>query len=97
MAEEMRSLDVSNAPDLLQLAEEVAQSGIPRLLRTDQQELGMLVPVSKAIKMKRSQRSRPVTRDDSLFRLVGIGKSDIGGDGSERKHEILARAYRPRE
>ena len=59
----------------------------------------MLVPVSKAkIRIrKRSQRVRPVTRDDSLFRLIGIGKSDIGGDGSERKHEILARAYRPRE
>jgi hypothetical protein len=96
MAEELRSIDVSEAPDLLALAEEVKRSGVPRLLRTDQEELAILVPVPKATK-KRSRRARPLTREDSLFRLIGIGASETESDASERKHEILARAYLPRE
>ena len=45
---------------------------------------------------KRAVRARPVTRDDPLFGLIGIGKSRIPGGISEQKHEALARAYRPK-
>jgi hypothetical protein len=38
-----------------------------------------------------------MTKDDSLYKLIGIGSSDAESDASERKHEILARTYLPRE
>jgi hypothetical protein len=41
-------------------------------------------------------KAKPVTSEDALFRLIGIGKSGIPGGVSGKKHEYLARAYRPR-
>jgi hypothetical protein len=37
---------------------------------------------------------RAITRDDSLFRLIGIAESGIAGGVSEHKHEYVARVYR---
>ena len=45
---------------------------------------------------KQKAKGKAVTSDDALFRLIGIGKSGILGGVSEKKHEYLARAYRPR-
>jgi hypothetical protein len=44
----------------------------------------------------RSGRAKPATEDDPLFALIGIGRSKTLGGMSDRKHEALARAYRPR-
>src|SRR5688500_8451442 len=44
---------------------------------------------------KRSQaKAQPVTSDDALFRLIGIGHSGKG-DISANKHKYLAEAYLP--
>jgi hypothetical protein len=93
MAKELESLDVTDSPELLQLAQEVAQTGVGRVLRTADGELAVLKPVPKS---RRSSRGagRPLTRDDALFSLVGIGSSGAPSDASERKHDILAKAYR---
>jgi hypothetical protein len=96
MAEELRAVDVSESPELLHLAREVAESGIGRVLRTAEGELAVLKPVPKSRNRSRSG-GRPVTRDDSLYKLIGIGRSGSESDASERKHEILAQAYRPHE
>jgi len=95
MAKEIRSIDITNTPDVLRLAEEVARSGVPHVLRTEREELAVVMPVAQG--KKRASRSRPVTREDSLFQLVGIGTSGIEGGASERKREFLARAYRPKQ
>src|SRR5262245_13725826 len=93
---ELEPVDISDSPDLLQLAQEVAATGVGRVLRTEQGDLAKIVPVAKP--RKRRTRGRPLTKDDPLFRLIGIGSSGDGeSDASERKHEILARAYLPRE
>lgn len=94
MAQELRSIDISESPELLKLAQEVAETGVGRILRTEQGELAVLTPVRKA--RRRPRRDRPMTKDDGLYRLIGIGESEEGSDASERKHEILAQAYRPR-
>lgn len=96
MAEELRSVDVSDRPDVLRLAREVAETVVGRVLRTAEGELAMLVPVRKPRKRAR-RKTGLITRDDPLFRLIGIGASGIEGGVSERKHEFLAEAYRPRE
>jgi hypothetical protein len=42
-------------------------------------------------------KAKSVTRDDALFRLIGLGNNGIPGGVSGKKHEYLARAYRPHE
>jgi hypothetical protein len=96
MAKELESLDVTDSPELLQLAQEVAETGVGRVLRTAKGDLAVLKPVSKS--RERAPRGRPMTKDDPFYKLIGIGRSGVpNSDASERKHEILARSYRPKE
>ena len=94
MASELRPVDISNIPKLLRLAKEVKESKEPRVLREDSEDLAILMPPKPARKSKRA-KGRPVTEDDPLFRLIGIGKSGIPGGISGKKHEYLGRVYRP--
>lgn len=94
MAEELRPVDVSDSPEILRLAQEVAETGVGRILRTDAGDLAVLKPVART--RKRAPRGRPMTNDDPFYKLIGTGNSGTrDSDASERKHEILARAYRP--
>lgn len=92
MTQDVQAVDVAEAPDVLQLAEAVAESGAPVKLERDGEPLAVLQPVPGP---RRSHRDRPLTRTDSLFDLIGIGESEGDGTGSARKHETLARVYRP--
>ncbi len=89
MAKELKSLDITDTPELLRLAEEVQATGKPQVLVRESEELAVLMPVPK----KRSRKGKPLTEDDPLFRLIGIGRSGIPGGVSGKKHEYLARAY----
>jgi hypothetical protein len=94
MAKEPKHIDISRIPELLSIAQEVRRTHEPRILKQESEELAMLSPI---LPKKRSQpTAKPVTSDDALFRLIGIGKSGIPGGVSGKKHEYLARAYRPR-
>lgn len=93
MANEPTPIDISDQPELVRLAQEVQESRQPRALRHDGENLAILMP---ATLRRRRSRGGPVTREDPLFGLIGIGKSGIEGGVSERKHEFLVRAYRPR-
>jgi hypothetical protein len=91
---EPKRIDISSIPELLSIAQEVRSTNEPRILQQESEDLAILSPV---LPKKRSQtKAQPVTSDDALFRLIGIGKSGIPGGVSGKKHEYLARAYRPR-
>jgi hypothetical protein len=93
MAKEPKRIDISSIPELLSIAYEVQRTNEPHILQQDSEDLAILTPV---LPKKRSKRkAQPVTSDDALFRLIGIGKSGIPGGVSGKKHEYLARAYRP--
>lgn len=94
MTEELKPIDISNMPELLRLAEEVHDTGEPRVLRRDSEDLVVVMPAKPP--RKTVARARPVTRNDALFRLIGIGESGIPGGISEKKHEYFAQAYRTR-
>ena len=97
MALELESLDVTDSPELLRLARQVAETGVGRVLRTADGELARLIPAAKSRK-PRAPRGRAFTREDPLYKLIGIGNSGTkDSDASELKHEILARAYLPKE
>jgi hypothetical protein len=94
MAKEPKRIDISRIPELLSMAQEVRATNEPAVLQQESEDLALLSPVRPK---KRSQTTaQPVTSDDALFRLIGIGKSGIPGGMSGKKHEYLARAYRPR-
>jgi len=90
VAKELRHVDISNMPELLKLAEEVGASKEPRVLRRDDEDLAVLMPVRKH--PTPPSRAKPLTKDDPLFGLIGIGRSDVGYI-SANKHEFLAQAY----
>src|SRR5437867_3565876 len=91
---ELRSVDATTTPEILQLAQEVARTRVPVMIKTDQEDLAVLTPAAQPT--RRSGRAKPVTEDDPLFSLIGIGRSQTPGGMSGRKHEALARAYRPK-
>jgi hypothetical protein len=94
MAKELKRIDISSIPELVKLAHEVRSTNEPSILQQESEDVALLspVPAKKLAKTK----AKPVTGDDALFRLIGIGKSGIPGGVSGKKHEYLARAYRPR-
>lgn len=94
MAKELKTFDVSNAPDVRKLAEEVQATQEPQILRRDKEDLAIVSPIRRAI--KRPSRSRPIAAGDSLWNLVGAGESTGDADTSDNKHKYLADAYQHR-
>src|SRR2546427_3140757 len=92
MARELKPIGITNSPELLGLAEEITRTQEPRVVVKEEQELGEVRPVRN--RRKRSTKGQPVTEHDPIFRLIGIGKSDVPGGVSGKKHEYLSRAYR---
>ena len=85
-----KRIDISQMPELLTLAHEVRSTNEPPVLQQDSEDLALLSPVRPK---KRSQtKAQPVTSEDALFRLIGIGHSGKG-DISANKHQYLAEAY----
>lgn len=94
MARVLRHIDVRDTPGLARIANDVRLTQEPCVLDCDEEAIAVVVP-AKAPR-KRLDHAKPVTRDDALFRLIGIGESSIPGGVSSRKHEHLAEVYRPR-
>lgn len=96
MAQEVRHVnigDLREGPAWEHLVEELRATNKPAIIRADGEDVAVLSPAKP--KPRRSpSKARPVTEDDSLFRLIGIGESNTPGDLSEHKHEYLAKAYR---
>jgi hypothetical protein len=91
---ELKPIDISTIPETLRQARAVARTRVPVLLTTDHEDLAVLT--SAARWLRRSSRAKALTTDDLLFALIGLGRSKTPGGISERKHEALARAYRPK-
>ena len=85
--------DLREGPAWERLLEEVRVTNKPTIIRADGQDIAVLSPAKR--KPRRSpSKARPVTEEDSLFHLIGIGESNTPGDISEHKHEYLSKAYR---
>ncbi len=91
MAKELNPIDVTDRPELLRIAEEVHATKEPRLLRRAREDLAILTPAVPA--GERVRRGRAFTMSDSLWNIVGIGRSEGPTDVAQNKHEYLAEAY----
>ncbi len=79
MARELTPIDISNTPDLLRLAEEVAESGKPWVLRRADEDVAVLMPVKKAASRRRIGRKK--TKEDyEAFRSSAGGWKDVDVD-----------------
>lgn len=90
MAKQLKRIDISAIPELLSIAHEVRRTNESRVLKQDNEDLVILAPIK--LMAKRGARGKPVTKDDPLWNLVGIGHSGKG-DISANKHNYLAEAY----
>ena len=88
MAEQPPSIDVSDVPDVLRLAEEVRRSGEPRVLRGDGEDLAMVVPLPPATAVP---FKKPTAADFESFRRAAGSWADIDTD---RLIEDIYRARR---
>ena len=87
---DLKRIDISRMPELLNMVQEVRTTNEPAVLQQDSEDLALLSPVRPK---KRSQtKAQPVTSEEALFRLIGIGHSGKG-DISENTLQYLAEAY----
>ena len=90
MTKELTAIDVTNAPELLRLAEEVRRSGQARVLRRDSEDLAMLVPVAHP--KKRRGRTKGYSKEDDDAFLASAG----GWKGNVDVERFLADNYESR-
>jgi hypothetical protein len=71
VARDIRVVDVSDLPDILRLAEAVQQSGHPRILRCDGEDLAVIFPI--AASTRRSRKPRAYSEADDAAFLAAAG------------------------
>lgn len=92
MPEQLQAINIADVPALRELVAEVTRTRKRRSPSVDGEDVTLILEPSKP--RRSPSRARPVTRDDALYHLVGIGKSDTPSNAAEHKHEALAEAYR---
>lgn len=62
MAQEAKAIDISDSPDILQLADEVRRSGLPHVLRDGTHDLAILTPIGAPTGTRRTSSRRDTGR-----------------------------------
>jgi hypothetical protein len=91
MTRRLEPLDVTDAPEVRALAEEVARTGVPRVLTREGADLAVISPVSRGRgRLARSPQS--TSPNDWLDDLIGIGRSSEPSAVSSHIHAHVAKA-----
>ena len=95
MLRKPNSIDVSRIPELLRIAEQVGKSREPRILRRDQEELAVVMPLARIPRRRRRVRVR--TKEDlEAFSSAAGGWKDLDTDKIvEEIYEDRRRSIRP--
>ncbi len=95
MAKDFTAVDISNAPDLLRLAEEVHRTGQPRLLRRDNEDLAVLTPIAIPLK-PRSKRKKTAADREAFLSSAGGWTGNVEVDAFlKENYESRDRSSRP--
>jgi hypothetical protein len=78
MAEHVQCVDITDAPEILHLAEEVRRAGEPRVLQKDREDLVMMVPLPQPKARRRGRRKTQA--DYEAFRSAAGGWADVDTD-----------------
>ncbi len=93
MAKELRSIDITNTPDVLRLANEVARTGLPHVLKRDNEEVALITPLSTASK---SRKKRAKSKEDfEAFRSSFGSWPDFDVDKFHKDREESRKLNRP--
>lgn len=92
METETQSIDITDSPELLRLAEEVRRSGVSRVLMRGEEVLAVLAPLVRPDKALRRRRSSREPRD-AILNIIGIGESGELTDIARHEREYLADAH----
>lgn len=93
MARKLEPFDTTGTPDVAELAEEVARTGVARVLSRDGEALAIVSPVSnKKRRRPEWRRAKPSSLNDWLGDLIGVGTSPGPGDVSANVHRYVAEA-----
>lgn len=93
MTWEVEPLDVTDSPEVRELAEEVARTGAARVLTRDGEALAIVSPVpNKRRRRPEPPQAEPSSLNDWLGDLIGVGKSSGPGDVSANIHRHVAEA-----
>ena len=79
MAKESSPIDVTDAPDVLRLVEEVQRSGLPRVLRRGGEDVAILSPVPPPPR-RRTRKQRTYTPEDDAAFLAAAGAWQDDGE-----------------
>ena len=82
----MKSVDVRDVPELLDLAREVQVTEEPRVLRYGEEDLAIVMPIARATK-RRSKHTTPLLAREAVLAAAGGWKDLID---AERLKEQLA-------
>ena len=77
MAQEIKSIDITNMPDLVRMAEAVRETREPRLLRSDGEALAVLTPVRSPRRQGTSERKAAF---DAVLAAAGSWKGIVEAD-----------------
>lgn len=77
MSRRFRPIDVADFPELRRIADEVQQTGEPRLLQRDGEDLAVIVPIAEA---RRSARRPKTEADHQAFLSAAGGWADLDTD-----------------
>jgi hypothetical protein len=89
MPHERETIDISHNPDLRRLAEEVRHSNAPRVLRADDKDIAVVMPIADLPKRKRKR-----ARSDADYQAF---LDSAGSWGDVDTDEFLRYVYERRE
>ena len=96
MTHEAASIDVSAMPEVARLAETVARSGRPHVLRQGDVVVAEIRPPrARRDTNPRRRQTQSVPERDALLGMIGLGASKEPTDIAHHKREYLAEAYAP--
>jgi hypothetical protein len=100
MAKERKALDINKihgGSELLQLVEELRETRESRVITHDGEDVAILRPIRRARSVPRPRRKTGIiTKDDSLWNIIGMAESAGATDVATHKHDYLAEAYADR-
>jgi len=90
VARKLEARDITDAPDVVELVEEVARTGVARVLERDGEALAIVSPVSTKKRRHRvPRREEPSSLNEWLGDLIGVGESAGPGDVSANVHRYV--------
>ena len=80
MERKLKRIDIGGVPELLSIAEEVRDTGEPRLLKRDSEDLAIVMPVKPAPRMRGRARRVKTRAEYEAFRSAAGGWKDVDTD-----------------